>query len=55
MDDLENTNISWNFPQGTQAELAKRVDDILEDINYIKAMLQWKILKITLLLLRTKL
>jgi len=36
MDDLENTNISWNFPQGTQAELAKRVDDILEDINYIK-------------------
>lgn len=36
MDDLENTNISWNFPQGTQTELAKRVDDILEDINYIK-------------------
>jgi hypothetical protein len=36
MDDLENTNITWNFPQGTQTELAKRVDDILGDINYIK-------------------
>ena len=36
MDDLENTDISWNFPEGTQIELAKRVDDILEDINYIK-------------------
>jgi hypothetical protein len=36
MDDLENTDISWNFPQGTQAELAKRVDDLLGDINYIK-------------------
>lgn len=35
MDDLENTDISWNFPQGTQTELAKRVDDILADINYI--------------------
>ena len=36
MDDLENTDITWNFPQGTQTELAKRVDDILGDINYIK-------------------
>ena len=35
MNDLENTNITWNFPQGTQTELAKRVDDILADINYI--------------------
>jgi len=36
MDDLENTDISWNFPEGTQIELAKRVDDLLGDINYIK-------------------
>ena len=36
MNDLENTDITWNFPQGTQTELAKRVDDILGDINYIK-------------------
>lgn len=36
MDDLENTDISWNFPEGTQIELAKRVDNLLGDINYIK-------------------
>ena len=37
MDDLDNTNISWNFPQGTQKELRARVDELLKDKNYIKA------------------
>ena len=37
MDDLENTDISWNFPQGTQKELRARVDELLKDKNYIKA------------------
>jgi len=37
MDDLDNTNISWNFPQGTQKELRARVDALLKDKNYIKA------------------
>jgi hypothetical protein len=37
MNDLDNTNISWNFPQGTQKELRARVDELLKDKNYIKA------------------
>ena len=37
INDLDNTNISWNFPEGTRKELAERVAVLLKDKNYIKA------------------
>ena len=37
LNDLDNTKISWNFPQGTRKELAERVAVLLKDKNYIKA------------------
>ena len=37
LNDLDNTNISWNFPQGTRNDLAERVAVLLKDKNYIKA------------------
>ena len=37
LNDLDNTNISWNFPEGTRNDLAERVAVLLKDKNYIKA------------------
>jgi len=37
LNDLDNTKISWNFPEGTRNDLAERVAVLLKDKNYIKA------------------